>query len=85
MISVNYNCSTSPLKLFARDDFLVDQQRNSPPRTGYFSYSRCFEWTFSVIFVLGLLAAAYGIVESINPEGLVQSGCPLVFGRMLPP
>ena len=51
----------SPVKLFERDDFLVEKDAFSSPIMGHFSYSKCFNATFLFVGFLGLLATTHGL------------------------
>lgn len=58
----------NPLKLFARDDFLVDlrKSKDGPLKLGHFSYGKCFNWVFAVVGILGFLGALAGIIKIVQ-------------------
>jgi hypothetical protein len=50
-----------PLRLFTRDDHFTDSAPRYPLWSGFFSYSRSFEWIFLVFAIAGLCSAAWSL------------------------
>ncbi len=64
----DFDGSPNPLKLFARDDFLV-QLRKSPGvlrKLAPSSYGDCFNWVFAVVGMLGGFFAIVGFCEIVQ-------------------
>ena len=60
----DFDGGPNPLKLFARDDFLIDKRKSEDGflKLDHFSYGRCFNWVFAVVGVLGFLGALAGVI-----------------------
>lgn len=48
-----------PLRLFSRDDHFTKDAPRYPLWSGYFSYSRCFEWVFIGFALAGAVSAVW--------------------------
>ena len=60
------NGSPNPIRMFTRDDYLVENKLYASQMLGHFSYRRCFEWVFAVVGMLGLIATTAGTFNIID-------------------
>ena len=51
-----------PLAVFARDDYFTKRVKGCSPRTGHFSYRRCFKYVFLVFGLIGLFLVVTGLI-----------------------